>query len=289
MGELERIRKEKEERARAEKEQRDREMKEQEEKQKKEREERLRKEKEEKEQKQQEERERKEQLKKQETDIAEEERKVREEQKEKEREERVEEKLKLTEDAEDKTVYYRRKRSSEEKESSKPRRNSLIKRMSFTSSENINLSSQPDTEKVHLSVFSREMGSNHDLVQICQDQGQGKHEVKLQFMLGQREEEQKEEQKEEESEEEEETSEEVVVIQRLERTESRLTKAFEDSEELVECSGIQSGSTKLNPLRKAPSVDGLFQTQEVNAAFTFKLPPEQQQQPKLSFQLPTIA
>jgi len=316
--ELERIRKEKEERARAEKEQRDREMKEQEEKQKKEREERLRKEKEEKEQKQQEERERKEQLKKQETDIAEEERKVREEQKEKEkqerkekirleiegkvkhkaeekerkekeREERVEEKLKLTEDAEDKTVYYRRKRSSEEKESSKPRRNSLIKRMSFTSSENINLSSQPDTEKVHLSVFSREMGSNHDLVQICQDQGQGKHEVKLQFMLGQREEEQKEEQKEEESEEEEETSEEVVVIQRLERTESRLTKAFEDSEELVECSGIQSGSTKLNPLRKAPSVDGLFQTQEVNAAFTFKLPPEQQQQPKLSFQLPTIA
>merc|ERR1712135_262406 len=196
------------------------------------------------------------------------------ERKEKEREERVEEKLKLTEDAEDKTVYYRRKRSSEEKESSKPRRNSLIKRMSFTSSENINLSSQPDTEKVHLSVCSREMGSNHDLVQICQDQGQGKHEVKLQFMLGQ---------------EEEETSEEVVVIQRLERTESRLTKAFEDAEELVECSGSQSGSTRLNPLRKAPSVDGLFQTQEVNAAFTFKLPPEQQQQPKLSFQLPTIA
>merc|ERR1712136_406130 len=261
------------------------------------------------------------QLKKQETDIAEEERKVREEQKEKEkqerkekirleiegkvkhkaeekerkekeREERVEEKLKLTEDAEDKTVYYRRKRSSEEKESSKPRRNSLIKRMSFTSSENINLSSQPDTEKVHLSVFSREMGSNHDLVQICQDQGQGKHEVKLQFMLGQREEEEKEQQKEEESEEAEETSEEVVVIQRLERTESRLTKAFEDAEELVECSGSQStGPKRLNPLRKAPSVDGLFQTQEVNAAFTFKLPPEQQQQqqPKLSFQLPTIA
>merc|ERR1712135_261528 len=281
----------------------EREMKEQEEKHKKDREERLRKEKEEREQKQHEERERKEQLKKQEIDIAEEERKVREEQKEKEkqerkekirleiegkvkhkaeekerkekeREERVEEKLKLTEDAEDKTVYYRRKRSSEEKESSKPRRNSLIKRMSFTSSENINLSSQPDTEKVHLSVFSREMGSNH--------------EVKFQFMLGQREEEQKEEQKEEESEEEEETRE-VVVIQRLERTESRLTKAFEDAEELDECSGSQSGSTRLNPLRKAPSVDGLFQTQEVNAAFTFKLPPEQQQQPKLSFQLPTIA
>jgi len=166
--------------------------------------------------------------------------------------------------------------------------------MSFTSCENINLSSQPDSEKVHLSVFSREMGSNHDLVQICQDQGQGKHEVKLQFMLGQQEEEegkkeQKEEQKEEESEEEEETSEEVVVIQRLERTESRMTKAFEDAEELVECQS--TGSKRLNPLRKAPSVDGLFQTQEVNAAFTFKLPPEQQQQqqPKLSFQLPTIA
>merc|ERR1711915_722481 len=131
-------------------------------------------------------------------------------------EERVEEKLKLNEDAEEKTLYYRRRRSSEEKESSKARRNNLIKRMSFTSCENINLSSQPDSEKVHLSVFSREMGSNHDLVQICQDQGQGKHEVKLQFMLGQREEEkkekQKEEKKEEESEEEEETSEEVVVL-----------------------------------------------------------------------------
>merc|ERR1712149_154440 len=64
----------------------------------------------------------------------------------------------------------------------------------------------------------------------------------------------------------------------------------EEGEELVECSGSQStGSKRLNPLRKAPSVDGLFQTQEVNAAFTFKLPPEQQQQPKLSFQLPTIA
>jgi len=315
--ELERIRKKKEEKAKAEKEQREQEMKEREEKQKKEREERLRKEKEEREQKQREEKERKEQLKK-EAEIAEEERKIRaqqnerekqerkekirleiegkvkhkveeKERKDKEREERVEEKLKLSEDAEDKTVYYRRRRSSEEKESTKARRNNLNKRMSFTSCENINLSSNSDTEKVHLSVFSREMGSNHDLVQICQDQGQGKHEVKLQFMLGQREEEQKEEQKEEESEEEEETSEEVVVIQRLERTESRLTKAFEDSEELVECSGIQSGSTKLNPLRKAPSVDGLFQTQEVNAAFTFKLPPEQQQQPKLSFQLPTIA
>merc|ERR1711915_686148 len=96
------------------------------------------------------------------------------------------------EDAEEKTLYYRRRRSSEEKESSKARRNNHIKRMSFTSCENINLSSQPDSEKVHLSVFSREMGSNHDLVRICQ--GQGKHEVKLQFMLGQREEEKKEKQ-----------------------------------------------------------------------------------------------
>merc|ERR1712136_183580 len=261
------------------------EMKEQEEKQKKEREERLRKEKEG--------RSRRRKRSKRERKRSDWRLKARSstrqrERKEKEREERVEEKLKLTEDAEDKTVYYRRKRSSEEKESSKLRRNNLIKRMSFTSSENINLSSQPDTEKVHLSVFSREMGSNHNLVQICQDQGQGKHEVKLQFMLGQREEEEKEQQ----SEEEEETSEEVVVIQRLERTESRLTKAFEDAEELVECSGSQStGPKRLNPLRKAPSVDGLFQTQEVNAAFTFKLPPEQQQQqqPKLSFQLPTIA
>merc|ERR1712136_654887 len=253
--ELERIRKEKEERARAEKELRDREMKEREEKQKKEREERLKKEAEiaEEERKiraQQNERDKQERKEKIRLEI---EGKVKhkveeKERKDKEREERVEEKLKLSEDAEDKTVYYRRRRSSEEKESTKARRNNLNKRMSFTSCENINLSSNSDTEKVHLSVFSREMGSNHD---------QGKHEVKLQFILGQREEEEKEEQKEEESEEEEETSEEVVVIQRLERTESRLTKAFEDAEELVECSGSQStGPKRLNPLRKAPSVDG---------------------------------
>merc|ERR1712136_9431 len=58
--------------------------------------------------------------------------KVKHKAEEKERKEKErEEKLKLTEDAEEKTVYYRRKRSSEEKvrvqESSKPRRNNLIK------------------------------------------------------------------------------------------------------------------------------------------------------------------
>merc|ERR1711872_1097404 len=52
-------------------------------------------------------------------------------------------------------------------------------------------------EKVHLSCFSKEMGSNVDLVQVCQDQGEGKHEVKLEFEI-----EGKQVKKEEEEEEE---------------------------------------------------------------------------------------
>merc|ERR1719259_1322160 len=56
--------------------------------------------------------------------------------------------------------------------------------MSFTSSlDNIAVGGE-EKEKVHLSCFSREMGSNVDLVQVCQEQGDGKHEVKLEFELG---------------------------------------------------------------------------------------------------------
>merc|ERR1711872_825740 len=59
----------------------------------------------------------------------------------------------------------------------------LMRKMSFTSSlDNIAIASD-EKEKVHLSCFSREMGSNVDLVQVCQDQGQGKHEVKLEFEI----------------------------------------------------------------------------------------------------------
>merc|ERR1719383_1226208 len=59
----------------------------------------------------------------------------------------------------------------------------LMRKMSFTSSlDNIAIASD-EKERVHLSCFSREMGSNVDLVQVCQDQGQGKHEVKLVFEI----------------------------------------------------------------------------------------------------------
>merc|ERR1712025_516992 len=60
----------------------------------------------------------------------------------------------------------------------------LMRKMSFTSSlDNIAIGSE-EKEKVHLSCFSREMGSNVDLVQVCQEQGEGKHEVKLEFEIG---------------------------------------------------------------------------------------------------------
>merc|ERR1712243_282915 len=68
----------------------------------------------------------------------------------------------------------------EEKAKSRP----LLRKMSFTSSlDNIAVGSE-EKEKVHLSCFSKEMGSNVDLVQVCQEQGDGKHEVKLEFELG---------------------------------------------------------------------------------------------------------
>merc|ERR1719334_552924 len=55
--------------------------------------------------------------------------------------------------------------------------------MSFTSSlDNIAIGRE-EREKVHLSCFSREMGSNVDLVQVCQEQEEGKHQVKLEFKI----------------------------------------------------------------------------------------------------------
>merc|ERR1719423_171878 len=64
------------------------------------------------------------------------------------------------------------------------KRTPLLRKMSFTSSlDNIAVGGE-EKEKVHLSCFSREMGSNVDLVQVCQEQGDGQHEVKLEFELG---------------------------------------------------------------------------------------------------------
>merc|ERR1712083_1007226 len=73
-----------------------------------------------------------------------------------------------------------------------------LRSISFASSmENIAVGDESQHEKVHLSCFSKEMGSNVDLVQVCQDQGEGKHEVKLEFEI-----EGKQVKKEEEEEEE---------------------------------------------------------------------------------------
>merc|ERR1719423_137521 len=75
------------------------------------------------------------------------------------------------------------KKAVEEEEEQEVKRAPLMRKMSFTSSlDNIAIASD-EKERVHLSCFSREMGSNVDLVQVCQDQGQGKHEVKLEFEI----------------------------------------------------------------------------------------------------------
>merc|ERR1711887_377231 len=61
---------------------------------------------------------------------------------------------------------------------------SNLRKMSFTSSlDNIAIADQKPHVKVHLSCFSKEMGSDVDLVRVCQDQGEGKHEVKLEFEI----------------------------------------------------------------------------------------------------------
>merc|ERR1739842_131323 len=59
----------------------------------------------------------------------------------------------------------------------------------------------------------------------------------------------------------------------------------EEHEEIIE-----EVTTKLHKIRKAPSIDGLFQRQDVQAAFTFTLP-FQNEQPntKLSLELPSLS
>merc|ERR1712002_75811 len=76
------------------------------------------------------------------------------------------------------------KKAVDAEEDETVKRTPLLRKMSFTSSlDNIAVGGE-EKEKVHLSCFSIEMGSNVDLVQVCQEQGDGKHEVKLEFELG---------------------------------------------------------------------------------------------------------
>merc|ERR1712142_1036668 len=182
----------------------------------------------------------------------------------------------------------------------------LLRKMSFTSSlDNIAVGGE-EKEKVHLSCFSREMGSNVDLVQVCQEQGDGKHEVKLEFELGGNQVEVKEQAAKDEIKDEAEDNAvekiEASCQQAKEAIEERLNanitvntetgekedKAEESEEEEEE--EIREEIVTLHKIRKAPSIDGLFQRQDVQAAFTFTLPFNNEQlNTKLSLEIPNVS
>merc|ERR1719259_1049246 len=174
--------------------------------------------------------------------------------------------------------------------------------MSFTSSlDNIAVGGE-EKEKVHLSCFSREMGSNVDLVQVCQEQGDGKHEVKLEFELGGNQVEVKEQEAKDDIKDGAVEKIEASCQQAKEAIEERLNanitvdsetgekedKAEESEEE--EDEEIREEIVTLHKIRKAPSIDGLFQRQDVQAAFTFTLPFNNEQlNTKLSLEIPNMS
>merc|ERR1719481_1745078 len=169
--------------------------------------------------------------------------------------------------------------------------------MSFTSSlDNIAVGGE-EKEKVHLSCFSREMGSNVDLVQVCQEQGDGKHEVKLEFELGGNQVEVKEQEAKDDIKDGAVEKIEASCQQAKEAIEERLNanitvdsetgekEKTEESEEEEE-EEIREEVVTLHKIRKAPSIDGLFQRQDVQAAFTFTLPFQNEQPtPKLALEI----
>jgi len=210
----------------------------------------------------------------------------------------------------------------------------LLRKMSFTSSlDNIAIGSE-EREKVHLSCFSKEMGSNVDLVQVCQEQEEGKHEVKLEFKIEENDVKESEKQKKENDgrleedlteriierrlswmaaaekgqtteEAVEELVEEVIEerlratetaveggagVSRLQAEENNKEDEEESEEEMEEEEVVEEVTTTLQKIRKAPSIDGLFQRQDVQAAFTFTLP-FQNEQPttKLSLEIPSLS
>merc|ERR1711955_191807 len=72
--------------------------------------------------------------------------------------------------------------------------------------------------------------------------------------------------------------------------EKKKTEESEEEEEEEEEEEIREEVVTLHKIRKAPSIDGLFQRQDVQAAFTFTLP-FQNEQPttKLSLEIPNIS
>jgi len=151
-------------------------------------------------------------------------------------------------------------------------------------------------EKVHLSCFSKEMGSNVDLVQVCQDRGEGKHEVKLEFEIGG-------EESESRKEGEERVARDAVAVDDVDDVDDERLKAeerkmeeeerkIEEEERKIEEEERKNEEEerKLHKLRKAPSIDGLFQRQDVQAAFTFTLPFQNEESAtKLSLEIPNLS
>jgi len=198
------------------------------------------------------------------------------------------------------------KKAVDAEEDETVKRTPLLRKMSFTSSlDNIAVGGE-EKEKVHLSCFSREMGSNVDLVQVCQEQGDGKHEVKLEFELGGNQVEVKEQAAKDEIKDEAEDNAvekiEASCQQAKEAIEERLNanitvdsetgekEKTEESEEEEEEEEIREEVVTLHKIRKAPSIDGLFQRQDVQAAFTFTLPFNNEQlNTKLSLEIPNMS
>merc|ERR1712121_523084 len=195
------------------------------------------------------------------------------------------------------------KKAMDAEEDETVKRTPLLRKMSFTSSlDNIAVGGE-EKEKVHLSCFSREMSSNVDLVQVCQEQGDGKHEVKLEFELGGNQVEVKEQEAKDDVKDGAVEKIEASCQQAKEVIEERLNANItvdretgekegkaEESEEEEEEEEIREEIVTLHKIRKAPSIDGLFQRQDVQAAFTFTLPfNNEQPNPKLSLEIPNMS
>merc|ERR1712136_503620 len=160
------------------------------------------------------------------------------------------------------------------------KRTPLLRKMSFTSSlDNIAVGGE-EKEKVHLSCFSREMGGNQvevkeqaakdDIKDGAEDNAVEKIEASCQQAR-------------------------EAIEQRLNanitvdsETGEKEGKAEESEEEEEE--EIREEIVTLHKIRKAPSIDGLFQRQDVQAAFTFTLPfNNEQPNTKLSLEIPNMS
>merc|ERR1712183_851483 len=172
----------------------------------------------------------------------------------------------------------------EEARSGRALRPTNLRKTNFTSSLD-NIAIEEQKEKVHLSCFSKEMGSNVDLVQVCQDRGEGKHEVKLEFEIGG-------EESESRKEGEERVARDAVAVDDVddERLKAEERKIEEEERKIEEEERKNEEERKLHKLRKAPSIDGLFQRQDVQAAFTFTLPFQNEESAtKLSLEIPNLS